>query len=106
MDYQREKERACYLAATLGVALFSRGHRVYAVQPTGRVRLVCGARNMIELWAKAHEVLRAEAASFAAPQGPRFRMRTPSGTYVSSTWLGLLLNWLFDRPLCPPVDGR
>lgn len=98
MDQQHAKERACYLAALRGFALFSRGHQVYSVTPDGRTRLVCGSRSYLDVWGKAHQVMVAESER-VAPSPRMYRVATPHGVFEATTWWGLLWQWFRNRQI-------
>lgn len=93
MGRQRSKERACYLAATRGMALFSRGHFVFAVTASGHVRILCGSRSPADVWVKAHQVLQDEE-QVCMPAPRTYRVVTPRGVYEAPTWHRVLWYWL------------
>jgi hypothetical protein len=103
---QHAKERACYVAAVRGFALFTRGKLVYSAHPDGTHRLVCGSRSYSDVWSKTLRVL-SKCEEFLARSSHTYRLVTPSGMYASATWWGLVWNWLRRCPVPPLVvcDG-
>jgi hypothetical protein len=97
MDTQRAKELACGIAIRYGMALFSRGHSIYAVYPDGHTVLICGSQVLSNLWVKTVNIMLQSEQSFKTI--PAYRIQTPSGIYEASSWWLLLWRWFCGQSL-------
>lgn len=108
MDQQRAKEVACLYAVRRGMALFSRGHQVWGVYANGRTVLVCGSRQVSDLWVKAAGVLIRDE-EYLKSTTPSFRLSSSKGMYTATSFWKLLWVWMFGPPTElyePPGDVR